>query len=51
MHLNWLCQTLAFTEREYLSLGVNKLTNSLKISDTIKAEFFELVFFESDQKI
>ena len=27
------------------------LTNSLKISDTTKTEFFELIFFQSDQKI
>ena len=39
------------TDREYLSSGVNMLTNSLKISDTTKTEFFELVFFQSDQKI
>ena len=40
-----------FTETEYLSSGVNMLTNSLKISDTTKTEFFELIFFQSDQKI
>ena len=27
------------------------LTNSLKISDTTKTEFFELIFFLNDQKI
>ena len=27
------------------------LTNSLKISDTSKKEFFEVIFFLSDQKI
>ena len=27
------------------------LTNSLKISDATKTEFFELKFFQSDQKI
>ena len=32
--------TLAFTEREYLSSGVNMLTGSLKIYDTTKKEFF-----------
>ena len=48
--MNWLRQTFAFTEREYLSLGVNMLTNSLKISDTTKTEFFELISFQSDQK-
>ena len=30
-----------FTEREYSSLGVNMLTNGLKISDTTKIEFFQ----------
>ena len=27
------------------AIGVNMLTNSLKISDTTKTEFFELIFF------
>ena len=27
------------------------LTNSLKISDTTKTEFFELIYFQSDQEI
>ena len=40
-----------FIEREYVSSGVNILTNSLKISDTTKTEFFELKLFGSDQKI
>ena len=31
--------------------GINMLTNSLKISDTTKTEFFELKFFQGDQKI
>ena len=51
LHLNMLRWTLAFTETQYLSLGVNTLTNSLKSSDTTKEEFFELLFFQSDQKI
>ena len=34
-----------------MSSGVNMLTNRLQIIDTIKAEFLELIFFESDQKI
>ena len=38
-------------EREYLGLGVNMLRNSLKISDTTKIEFSELIVFQSDQKI
>ena len=33
-----------------MSSGVNMLTNSLKISDTSKKEFLELIFFKSDQK-
>ena len=36
---------LAFTERECLSLGVNLLTKNLKISDTTKTEFLQLIFF------
>ena len=39
------------TDREYLSSGVNMLTNSLKISDTTKREFFELIIFQSNEKI
>ena len=41
---------LAFTDREYLPSGLNMLTNSHNIIDTTKAEFLELIFFESDQK-
>ena len=33
-----------FTQREYLLLGVKILTNSLKISVSIKTEFFELIY-------
>ena len=40
-----------FIEREYLSSGVNMLTNSLKISDTTKTEFLQLIFFQTDQKL
>ena len=40
--------TLPFTERQYISLGVNMLKNNLKISDTTKTEFFELISFQSD---
>ena len=49
--MNWLGLTFSFTEREYLSLGVNMLTNNLKISDTTETQFFELIFFQSDRKI
>ena len=49
--MDFLRLTLAFTEREFLSSGVNMVTNSLKILDNTKTEFFELIFFQSDQKI
>ena len=42
---------LAFTERECFSSGVNRLTNSLKISDTTKREFSKLISFRRDEKI
>ena len=42
---------LPFTDREYFSSGVNMLTNSLKISDTTKTKFFELISFHIEQKI
>ena len=34
-----------------MSSDVNMLTNSLKILDTTKTEFLELIFFQRDQKI
>ena len=39
-----------FSRETILFISVNKLTNSLKISDTTKTEFFELISFQSDQK-
>ena len=42
---------LAFTEREYLSSGLNLLTNRLKISETSKNKFLELTFFHRVKKI
>ena len=48
--MNWLRETLAFTDRQYFSSGVNMLTNSLQISDTTKTEFVELIFCLSYQK-
>ena len=39
------------TDREYLSSGVNMLTNSLKISDITKTEFLKLVSFQTDPKM
>ena len=48
----WIgCVRHSLLLREYLSLGVNMLTNSLKISVTTKTEFFGLTFFISDRKI
>ena len=32
-------------------IGVNMLTNSVKISHTTKTEFLEVISFQSDQKI
>ena len=40
-----------FTERESLYLGVNMLTNGLKTWNTPKRDFFELKFFQSDEKV
>ena len=36
-----------FTEKEYLSSGVNMLKNCLRIPHTTKTELFKLTFFES----
>ena len=36
------CQKICILRREYLTSGVNVLTNNLKISDVTKADFFEL---------
>ena len=48
-------ELLAFNTRFYretiLFISVNKLINSLKISDTTKTEFSELISFQSDQKM
>ena len=49
--MNWLRKALAFTETEYLSSCVSMLTKSIKMIDTTKREFPELVFFQRDQKI
>ena len=38
-------------QREYLSSGVNVLTNSKKISDVTKADFFQLNLFRIRGKI
>ena len=42
---------MPFIEKEYLSSGVNILTNSLKILDTRKTDIFELKFSQSDGKV
>ena len=34
-----------------MSLGVNMLTNNLKVSYNSKKDFLELIFFQSDQKL
>ena len=34
-----------------MSLGVNMLTNNLKVSYNSKKDFLELIFFRSDKKI
>ena len=47
----WMRQTLVFTERENLSSAVNMSTKCLKISDTTKTEHFEVISFQSDQKM
>ena len=49
--MNWLRQTLAFTETEYLSLGGNMSTNSLKISDTTETIFLDHISVQSHQEI
>ena len=41
--------TCSYCQR-YFSSGVNMLTNSLKVTDTMKTEFFELVSIQSDRK-
>ena len=40
-----------FYRETILFIGVNQLTNSLKISHTTKKNFFQLIPFQSDQKI
>ena len=51
MHLDWWRYTHGFTATEYLLSVVNTLTNSLKIIDTTKTEFLELIFLQSYKKI
>ena len=43
------CVKLSLLRREYLSLAVIALTNSLKILDNTKRDFFELNRVYSDQ--
>ena len=40
-----------FLDFEIIPFELVLLTNSLKILDTPKTEFFELIFFLNDQKI
>ena len=41
---------MGIKQREYLSSGVNVLTNSLKISYMTKADFFQLNYLEFLEK-
>ena len=50
LHLNWLRQKVAFTEREYLPSGVNMITDILKILNATKPGFLELILFQRDQE-
>ena len=48
----WIgCVKHSLLPREYLSLGVDKLSNSLKIWDTTKTKILELKLFQSDRNI
>ena len=47
----WSCsQKICILRREYLSSGVNVLTNSLKIWDVTKADIFLLILSEFVEK-
>ena len=41
---------LSLFQRKYFLLGVNVLTNGLKISDIIKKYLYELIFSQSDEQ-
>ena len=43
------CVNLSLLRRKYLSLEVNVLTNSLKILNSTKRDFFQLSYIHSDQ--
>ena len=43
------CFKFSLLRREYLSLGVNVLRNSLKILHVTKRDFFQLNYLQSDQ--
>ena len=51
MHLNGLRKIPTFTEKEYLSSGVNVLTKGLKILESTKTNISELTFPQSDGKM
>ena len=40
-----------FYWEKILNIGCHMFTNNLKTSDTTKTESFELIFFQSDQKV
>ena len=47
----WSCwKEICILRREYLSLGVNVLTNSLKISDMTKLSFSNSIYLEFMEK-
>ena len=49
--MSWIgCGNISLLLREYLSSGVNVLTNGLKIFDSTNTDIFELIFSQSDVK-
>ena len=48
----WIgCFKISLFSREYLSSGVNMLTNGLKVLDTIKTNIYKLKFSQGDGKV
>ena len=50
LNLNWL-RNFFILGTEYMSSTVNVLTNTPKISDITEEDIFQLIFWESDEKI
>ena len=44
----WVSSNTRFYWERIVSSGINMLTNTLKITDTTKAEILELIFLQSD---